>query len=420
MVSNMASPGFVREGNLGNGSYFLANDSCFFHRFADSGFRNKWTGFWSDETKFLEYFCAKVGGEFLSSSNCRKLEYNGAKAVHTYLLKGNRVRETAFIPEGGRALVLELVLKKAAEVEIEPAINIRRRAENVTSRKYQIKKTREGFLMANSLEKLEIRVLEGKAEIIRNTAYRTHYPSGEEENCVVPGTIKVSGRRIVLAVSAGRMQDFGFRQELAKKERVYAALAKGKIKSNNQELVRGFGWSILGLELLRKKMGSISCYYAGLPWFQQFWGRDMFWVIRSLLSLGYDSQVRGILKAFAERMDRGRIPNFVSFREKSAWNSIDASLLWIIAMKDYVFRTGDRRFLQEMRSSLEKVMIHVLDRDIDNDGFIEHDMEASETWMDRLRRGEKAVEVQALYFKALCALEDLFMLLKADKHLLTF
>lgn len=411
----MVSLSFTRKGNLKDNSYFLANNNCFFHRFADSGFRNKWTGFWSDEIKFLEYFSIKVNGEFLSPKNCKIFEYTGAKAVHEYFLKGNSVKESIFIPKTGNVFIVELVSRKDIPIELELAVNIRRRNENKTSRKYQIKTTEKGFLVANSLGKFEFRLLEGRMDFRRNLVYKTHYPSGEEQSCMIPGSFTASGKRIVFAVSAGRTHATDYAKELREKEVLYSKLIKGKIASDNETLMKGFSWSILGIELLRKKFGTASCFYAGLSWFQQFWGRDLFWITQSLLSLGYFKDVKNCLEIFAQKMDKGRIPNFISFKEKSSWNSIDSSLLWLISLESYVLSSGDIGFLREMKSNVVKVVNYLFSRDSDNDGFIEHDQETSETWMDTLRRGEKAVEVQALYFKSLCAIENLFSLLNRKK-----
>jgi glycogen debranching enzyme len=403
-----------------NNSYFLANTTCFFHRFADSGFRNKWTGFWSDELKYLEFFAVKADGQYLSPASCTKFEYNGAKAVHHYSLSGNTVRETVFTPRSGSAMVVELVSEKPTVFEIELAVNIKKRDENLTGREYQLKNEKDRILVANQLGKLEFRVLEGSMAFVRGAMRRTHRPGGDEQDYMTPGHITVSGKKVVFTVSAGGLLVSDYARDLRDKEDYYTGLVAGKIKSDNEDLVEGFSWSVIGIELLRKSAGKSTCFYAGLPWFQQFWGRDIFWVLQSLLSLGYFEDVRNCLEFFAKKMENGRLPNFLSFREKSSWNSIDASLLWVIALEDYLLQTGDMPFLMKLKVPLIKVMHYLFDRDCDGDGFIEHDQESGETWMDTLVRGDKAVEIQALYFKALCNIEDMLLAIfsmKADKSI---
>ena len=80
---------FSIKKELWKNSYFLSNKSCFFHRYADSGFKNKWTGLWHRETKFLEFFALKDRGEWLSEDNCKSLLYDGVKAVHSFKTKNN-------------------------------------------------------------------------------------------------------------------------------------------------------------------------------------------------------------------------------------------------------------------------------------------------------------------------------------------
>ena len=274
--------------------------------------------------------------------------------------------------------------------------------ENVTGRKYQLKPTQDGFLIANPLGKLRFRMGSGSMHFSRNMQYRTHWPSGEEESFVVPGKIGLSGKKVSFEFSLDDSRAAA--GELRRKETSYARLVEGSIKSDNRDLVRGFTWSVLGLEMLRKRFGKSYCYYAGLPWFQQFWGRDLFWVTQSLLSLGRFQDVRQSLAEFAAKADSGRIPNFLA-REANAWNAIDATLLWIITLRDYVFWSGDTRFLGEMMPFLKSSLRYLFSRE--RDGFLQHDADASETWMDTLRRGESAIEIQALYYKALRSSEEL-------------
>jgi len=141
---------FVRRSGLWKNSYFLSNKSCFFHRFADSGFRNKWTGLWHRETKFLEFLALKAGGEWLSERNCRGLVYDGLKATHTFKSHGNLITQALFLPETGH-LVMELSARKPAEFELELAVNIRRRSENRTDRPYSVRKSGNTVTVYNSL-----------------------------------------------------------------------------------------------------------------------------------------------------------------------------------------------------------------------------------------------------------------------------
>ena len=390
---------FVRRRDLGDFSYFLSNHRGFFHRHGDSGFSTKWTGLWSMEKKFLEYFAFKLGDEWLSPVNCSRLEYDMAKAGHFYRTEKGEVKETVFMPEGS-GLVVALSLKRPAELELELAVNIRKRFENENRRIYYVWERGGGLVVGNDLGFLSLRALSGDMSFEKSCEFREHSPGGEKQNFLVPGKIALHGKSIVLALSPESNERIrnDCRSMLREKESCYNGLVRNMIKSDNKELVKGFNSSVLGIELLKKKPNGFHCYYAGLPWFQQFWGRDVFWFFPSLLSLGRFDDAKDCLRFFAVESKEG-IPNLISKAEGNLFNSIDATLLWMRSMHDYFMVSGDTGFLKSMGGRIVSLTNYILGRG--RDCFMEHDRGQSETWMDTLRRGSMAVEVQALYFDAL-------------------
>ncbi len=146
---------FIRKRNLWKNSYFLAAPRSFLYRYADSGFKSKWTGFWYRENKFLEFFALKCQGEWLSEDRCRSLSYNGARAVHTFRFGGRDVIQTLFLTFSDQ-LVVRLSSEKPMDIELFPAVNIRKRSENRTSRKYLTEKRRDSFSTFNELGSLNV------------------------------------------------------------------------------------------------------------------------------------------------------------------------------------------------------------------------------------------------------------------------
>jgi glycogen debranching enzyme len=177
-------------------------------------------------------------------------------------------------------------------------------------------------------------------------------------------------------------------------------------------------WSAISTDFCRKLGSGIVSWYAGLPWFQQFWGRDLFWVIPSLLALGYHESVKRSLEYFSMVAENGRVPNQFSENEGRDMNALDPTLLWVTGLEDYVTQSGDLRFLEKLRPRLEETMRYILSRDTDGDGYLEHDREFPETWMDTLKRDSNAVEIQALACGALAAGERLLGHVKSDDGLL--
>jgi predicted glycogen debranching enzyme len=162
---------------------------------------------------------------------------------------------------------------------------------------------------------------------------------------------------------------------------------------------------------------------AGLPWFAD-WGRDAFIALPGLLlSTGRFEQAKSVLSTFAQAADGGMIPNYFDDRtNKPHFNSIDASLWFINAAFEYL-RAGDNtdifsqeflpliRWIVDSYSEGTRFGIHQ-----DADGLITGgDFDTQLTWMDAKFDGVpftprfgKAVEVNALWYNALCNLSQFY------------
>ncbi|MBN1804536.1 MAG: glycogen debranching enzyme family protein [Sedimentisphaerales bacterium] len=158
---------------------------------------------------------------------------------------------------------------------------------------------------------------------------------------------------------------------------------------------------------------------AGYPWFAD-WGRDAFISLPGLLlSTGRFDEAKSVLTTFASAADEGMIPNRFDDRSDTTYfNSIDASLWFINAAFQYYQATGDSdTFNKELLPAIHWIIesyhngtrfgIHA-----DTDGLITAgDYQTQLTWMDAKFDGVaftprygKAVEVNALWYNALCLL----------------
>ncbi len=167
---------------------------------------------------------------------------------------------------------------------------------------------------------------------------------------------------------------------------------------------------------------------AGYPWFTD-WGRDTMIALPGLtLATGRADQhgvARSILATFASHLDRGMIPN--RFLDKSTqtsaeseYNTVDATLWFVEAVRAYANATGDHAFVRGLFPSLLGIVdAHVQGTRygirLDHDGLLASGAEGVQlTWMDAKigdwvvtpRRG-KPVEIQALWFNALSYLAGL-------------
>ena len=160
---------------------------------------------------------------------------------------------------------------------------------------------------------------------------------------------------------------------------------------------------------------------AGYPWFTD-WGRDTMIALEGLtLSTGRHTEAGYILRTFAHYIRRGLIPNmFPEGRDQGLYHTADATLWFFHAIARYVEVTQDQLFLSQILPQLgEIIRFHLRGTDFGigvdpNDGLLKQGAPGYQlTWMDAKvddwvvtpRRG-KAVEINALWYNALCYMVD--------------
>jgi predicted glycogen debranching enzyme len=158
---------------------------------------------------------------------------------------------------------------------------------------------------------------------------------------------------------------------------------------------------------------------AGYHWFTD-WGRDTMISLEGLtLTTGRHAEAGWILRTFAHYVRDGLIPNMFPEGEKEGlYHTADASLWFFQALHRYLQVTNDRETLRRILPALRDIVQHHLNGTrfgigIDpKDGLLRQGAEGYQlTWMDAKvgdwvvtpRRG-KAVEINALWYNALCLL----------------
>jgi len=388
--------------NLFSYSYILAGKKAFFHRFADSTFRNKWCGFWAMPFKFVDYFACKVDGQWLCSENAVGCDYDGSRAVHKYRVNDGFVDEIIFVPEMRKMLGLMIKSHTERDIEIEIAINIRKREENWHDRSY----VQDGFLFKSDFGTIKITSM--PVGVVVESHYKDYQSGGENERCLVI-TYKLRADEANIIFDAELNNGFEMHRELRSKEKYYQALAKNKLISDNRMLVRGFEWSTLNLEMLNHESAGTG-YFAGYPWFTMFWGRDSGWMIPAIIDLGMFDKAKKALQFLANSSQNGQIPNYILTSGEKDFVTIDATPLWIIAMHHYIMNSGDIAFLKKNESTLKDAVKWCESRE-DAFGFLRHDENACETWVDTYNRGKKAVDVQAIWLHGLECYSELMSVL---------
>lgn len=168
-------------------------------------------------------------------------------------------------------------------------------------------------------------------------------------------------------------------------------------------------------QVLVRRDRDLRTIIAGYHWFTD-WGRDTMIALPGIaLVTGRHDEARLILQAFADAVSEGMIPNRFPDGGGADYNTVDATLWFFVAVHQYLEATGDEAFITELLPVLDDIVawhirgtrhgIHV-----DTDGLLTAGEQGQQlTWMDAKvdgwvvtpRRG-KPVEIQALWYNALC------------------
>ncbi len=179
---------------------------------------------------------------------------------------------------------------------------------------------------------------------------------------------------------------------------------------------------VLAADQFIVKRGEGHTVIAGYPWFSD-WGRDTMIALPGLtLATGRPEIARGILLQFAKSVSEGMIPNrFPDAGEIPEYNTVDATLWYFEAVRAYLETTSDLEFVRsELYQTLAEILAWHLrgtryNIHVDTDGLLyAGSPDVQLTWMDAkigdlviTPRTGKPVEIQALWYNALCIMADL-------------
>ncbi len=424
---------YVLAKDLASHSYILSGKNSFFLRFCDSGFKNKWCGYWFNGLKFLDYFAFKINEEWLSPENCKIFEYNHISSSLTFLLNDLDVKEFLYLSDKTGCLVCLLTFKnksperKKIDLWLEAGVNIRSWEEDWHDRKYGVKFFENKLLISSEKGSLVLTSFPF-AIFEHEEVYRDHFPSGERERVFIPGNYKISfyigpdsGHEVFFIFSPGESEKDcleNLKKEIEnislsylEKEKNLENLKNNSLfKCNLNFLEELFNASVLNLEKLWFD-SKVSGYLAGYPWFLQIWVRDLAWVLPAVIDYGEFEKARKSLETIFNFQSNGKMPNVIFLDGKASYNSSDSTPLTLIALYHYIMNSGDVVFLRNIENKLEKA-IEFYKKNKDEKGFVFS--KEKESWMDTLSREGKVLEVQAFWAKALKCCSKLFEILGKD------
>jgi predicted glycogen debranching enzyme len=181
-------------------------------------------------------------------------------------------------------------------------------------------------------------------------------------------------------------------------------------------------WLVLAADafIVNRESTGAKSVIAGYHWFAD-WGRDSLISLSGLtLVLGRYEDAKQILQTFDKYCRDGLVPNAFpdNPQQTPAYNTVDATLWFFNAVRQYLKYTGDFQFVQRIVwPTLQSIIDHhvngtMFDIHVDSDGLLAHG--AQLTWMDAAPdnkpvtpRAGKAVEVQALWYNALKTMQFL-------------
>jgi len=291
--------------------------------------------------------------------------------------------------------------------------------------------------LSGASQPLGIQLKGDKVRLLRQAGDVAFF-SAREGNFVVavaarqPGPLTLQDQRVVAAgtgffIACGKDeaeataliqdgQQHSAALKLARQQRLRHLLeATTYLTASDDSLTRALRWLALTTDqLVSRQQG--DGIYAGLPWFNEYWGRDEFISLPgAVLVTGQFAPARQILLSFAKYQDLdpkskfyGRVPNIVN-PSNIDYHTTDGTPRFVIALQDYVRYSGDTALVRQLYPAVQASIAGARQHWTDAKGYLLH--EDNETWMDArdahqvayTPRGSRANDIQALWYQQLRA-----------------
>jgi predicted glycogen debranching enzyme len=253
----------------------------------------------------------------------------------------------------------------------------------------------------------------------RNFEYAIERERGFDfsEDLFQPFALKFDLSQAAIVIASTEKQNFSDAEkfERAEVERRDALIKKAGAKDDFTKQL------VLAADQFIVSRGAGKTIIAGYPWFSD-WGRDTMIALNGLtLATNRAEIAKQILLEFSQHISEGMLPNrFPDAGDSAEYNTVDATLWYFEAIRAYARKTEDYKFV---RKNLYEKLVDVIvwhlrgtryQIRVDIDGLLyAGDASVQLTWMDAkigdlvvTPRTGKAVEIQALWYNALCIMAD--------------
>jgi len=356
--------------------------------------------------------------------------------VITFRVDGIEIEKTLFMVQGENTTVIEYALKSAPDsvtlkLELRPLIAFRdyhslthengaissrvdQQSELISVSPYQ---GLPGLYLANNAQEVE-----STGNWYRNFEYDAERERGLDfqedlfNPCVL--SFDLSSTRKAAVVASTEPHDVKSAEQYRARE-----ISRRKENAGRSPVNNDFINSLTGAaDQYIVSRGDQKSVIAGYHWFSD-WGRDTMIALPGLtLPTGRHDVARSILRTFSQSVSQGMLPNrFPDAGETPEYNTVDATLWFFEAVRAYLAYTGDLTFVQE---ELYDVLTDIINWHVrgtrfgiklDSAGLLNSGEDGVQlTWMDAkvgdwvvTPRRSKPVEIQALWYNAICIMEEL-------------
>ncbi len=369
-----------------------------------------WHGLTASKRGYLEDLFISANGVLLPRE-AAEVTVDPVSLVRTY--PGLGIRETWTLLDRQRTLLIELHAEEETHWTVQPAI-----LGGSTSQDFEI-------LTDRSVLNAHIKRLDGlsssyphlKIWFSQAMNWSPAIPPGKTlySSFLTPRAEYGGSHRLAISVSLHKEDrelehspGWMERARSSRRDRLESQIDASHIKSNEPELDKALTWAHLSLNtLVMEQMG--KGIYAGLPWFDDYWGRDAFISFTgAALVNGRFEDARDILLSFAELQNTeaddpnyGRVPNRAQ-PSNIIYNTTDGTPWFVRSVWEYYRYSGDEEFLKKMWPSIRHATLGSLKNWVDDHGLLRHD--DADTWMDAKGpegpwspRGNRAIDIQFLW-----------------------
>ncbi len=375
------------------------------------GYNNSpWHGLSAAKRAYLEDVFVYANGQLLPRETA-DITVTPVSLIREYPQRG--IRETWTLLDEQRTLVLELEAEKEIQWTIQPAIMGGSGADDFDIHTSE----QEMNVLIRRLAKMPSSYPHLKFWFSQTIEWSTPaQPDLPLYNAYLPQKADSKGsHELVIVVSLDEDE-----QEMEIKptwiesarsqrtDRILQLLENTRTTSNLESQDEALAWAHSSIStLVMNQMG--KGIYAGLPWFDDYWGRDAFISFTgAVLVSGQFEAAREILLSFAELQNTapespnyGRVPNRAQ-PEDIIYNTSDGTPWFVRSIWDYYRYSGDNEFLSKMWPSIKHATLGSLRNWVDDTGLLRHD--DADTWMDAKGpdgpwspRGDRAIDIQFIW-----------------------